>query len=65
MTDSARAVDAVPDGKRLSSLIERLPISRGSVFELVRVLGIESMKGPDPGGHGRVAWLSCANNRPS
>ena len=61
MTDSARAVDAVPDGERLSSLIERLPISRGSVFELVRVMGIETMKGPAPGGRGRVAWLSAAD----
>jgi hypothetical protein len=61
VTDSARAVDAVPDGERLSSLIERLPISRGSVFELVRVMGIETMKGPGPGGRGRVAWLSAAD----
>jgi hypothetical protein len=61
MTDSARAVDAVPDGERLSSLIERLPISRGSVFELVKVLGIETAKGPAPGGRGRVAWLSAAD----
>ncbi len=59
MTDSARAVDAVPDGERLSSLIERLPLSRGSVFELVKALGIETMKGPGPGGRGRVAWLSA------
>ena len=61
MTDSARAVDAVPDGERLSSLIERLPLSRGSVFELVRTLGIETAKGPGPGGRGRVAWLSAAD----
>ncbi len=61
MTDSARAVDAVPDGERLSSLIERLPLSRGSVFELVRALGIETAKGPGPGGRGRVAWLSAAD----
>ncbi len=61
MTDSARAVDAVPDGERLSSLIERLPLSRGSVFELVRALGIETTKGPGPGGRGRVAWLSAAD----
>jgi hypothetical protein len=61
VTDSARAVDAVPDGERLSSLIERLPLSRGSVFELVRALGIETAKGPGPGGRGRVAWLSAAD----
>ena len=61
MTDSARAVDAVPDGERLSSLIERLPLSRGSVFELVRALGIETAKGPGPGGRGRVAWLSATD----
>jgi hypothetical protein len=61
VTDSTRAVDAVPDGERLSSLIERLPLSRGSVFELVRALGIETAKGPGPGGRGRVAWLSAAD----
>jgi hypothetical protein len=61
VTDSAPAVDAVPDGERLSSLIERLPISRGSVFELVKALGIETAKGPGPGGRGRVAWLSATD----
>ena len=45
----------------MSSLIERLPLSRGSVFELVRALGIETAKGPGPGGRGRVAWLSAAD----
>lgn len=56
--DSADIADAVPDGVRLSELIESLPVSRGSVFELVKALGIETMKGPGPGGRGRVAWVS-------
>lgn len=59
MTDSAPVVDAVPDGERLASLIERLPLSRGSVFELIKALGIETEKGPGPGGRGRVAWLNA------
>lgn len=55
--DSADAADAVLDGVRLAELIESLPVSRGSVFELVKALGIETMKGPGPGGRGRVAWV--------
>jgi hypothetical protein len=51
----------VPAGERLSSLIERLPLSRGSVFELVRALGIETEKGPGPEGRGRVAWLNATD----
>ena len=61
MPDPAPAVEAVPAGERLSSLIERLPLSRGSVFELVKALGIETEKGPGPEGRGRVAWLSAAD----
>jgi hypothetical protein len=61
VADSAPIVEAVPDGERLASLIERLPLSRGSVFELVKALGIETEKGPGPGGRGRVAWLSAAD----
>ena len=35
-----------------------LPLSRGSIFELIRALGITTTKGPGPDGKGRVAWLS-------
>jgi hypothetical protein len=59
--DSADLADAVLDGVRLSELIESLPVSRGSVFELVKALGIETAKGPGPGGRGRVAWLRSAD----
>ena len=62
--DSAAAVDAVealPDGVRLAELVEALPLSRGSVFELVKALGIITAKGPGPGGKGRVAWLTGAD----
>lgn len=57
MPDAAVTIDGV----RLAELIDRLPLSRGSVFELVRVLGIVTTKGPGPGGRGRVAWLSSAD----
>jgi hypothetical protein len=53
--DSAATVDGV----RLAELIEQLPLSRGSVFELIKALGITTSKGPGPGGKGRVAWLSA------
>jgi hypothetical protein len=55
--DSAAAVDGV----RLAELVEQLPLSRSSVFELVKALGITTEKGPGPGGKGRVAWVSGAD----
>lgn len=55
--DSAATVDGV----RLAELIESLPLSRGSVFELIKALGIVTIKGPGPDGRGRVAWLSSAD----
>lgn len=48
------------DGIRLAALAESLPLSRASVFEIVRALGITTSKGPGPDGRGRVAWLSGA-----
>jgi hypothetical protein len=53
--------DALPDGVRLTDLIDQLPLSRGSVFELLKVLAIVTVKGPGPGGRGRVAWVSGAD----
>ncbi len=53
--------EAVPDGVRLAELIEALPLSRGSLFALVKALGITTAKGPGPHGRGRVAWLSAAD----
>ena len=61
--DSGDAVDAVPDGITLSDLVAQLPLSRASVFELIKALGIVTAKGPAPGGRGRVAWLSGADAR--
>ena len=55
MTDSA----AVPDGIRLTELIAALPLSRGSVFELLKALGISTTPGPGPNSKGRVAWVSA------
>lgn len=64
MTDSADSVDSAnsaapqPEGARLAELIEMLPLSRGSIFELIKALGIVTSKGPGPDGKGRVAWLN-------
>jgi hypothetical protein len=58
----AVAVDAQADaGERLSELIDALPLSRGSVFELIKALGVQTIKGPGPGGRGRVAWVSSGD----
>ena len=38
-----------------------MPLSRASVFEVVKALGITTTKGPGPGGRGRVAWVSSAD----
>jgi len=51
-------VSTEPEGARLAELIEMLPLSRGSIFELIKVLGITTTKGPGPDGKGRVAWLN-------
>ena len=59
--DSADSAAAVVDGVRLAELTEALPVSRGSVFELVKALGIVTVKGPGPDGPGRVAWVSSAD----
>lgn len=59
--DSAGAVDAVPDGITLTELSAQLPLSRASVFELIKMLAIVTTKGPGLGGRGRVAWLSSAD----
>ena len=56
--DPAAAAAVVVDGVRLAELTEALPVSRGSVFELVKALGIVTVKGPGPAGRGRVAWIS-------
>jgi hypothetical protein len=45
----------------LQGLIESLPLSRGSVFELIKALGITTQTGQAPGGKGRAAWLSSAD----
>jgi len=55
---SADSADSVLDGIRLSELAEELPVSRSSVFELLKRLAIVTGKGPDAGGKGRVAWVS-------
>jgi hypothetical protein len=57
--DPATAV--VVDGVRLAELTEALPVSRGSVFELLKALGITTTKGPGPDGRGRVAWVSTSD----
>jgi len=64
MPDAAEALppesaDAAADGVRLAELAESLPLSRASVFEVVKALGITTSKGPGPGGRGRVAWVTA------
>jgi len=46
------------DGVRLSALLPELRVSRGSVFEIIRTLGIKTENAPGPGGRGRVALIS-------
>lgn len=59
--DSADTADAVPDGVRLAELITGLPLSRDSIFKIVKELAIVTSFGPNPDGRGRVAWLSSAD----
>jgi len=59
--DSPDTADAMPSGARLADLVARSPLSRGSIFELIKALGITTEKGPGPDGKGRVAWLSDAD----
>ena len=60
-TTSAESADAAADGVRLAELAASLPLSRASVFEVIKALGITTSKGPGPEGRGRVAWLSTAD----
>ena len=60
MEPSAESAVSV-DGARLTELIEALPLSRGSIFEIIKALGIITTKGPGAGGKGRVAWVSNAD----
>ena len=53
--------DAAVDGVLLTDLVDRLPLSRSSVFELLKVLAISTETGPGPNGKGRVAWVSSAD----
>lgn len=48
------------DGVKLSDLTAGLPLSRDSVFKLIKALGLTTTKGPGPDGRGRLAWLSLA-----
>lgn len=47
---------------RLAELSESLPLSRASVFEVIKALGIATIKGPGPDGRGRVAYLTSADS---
>jgi hypothetical protein len=48
---------------RLSVLIESLPLSKSSVFEVIKALGVKTKKLPGERGQGggRVGWLSPAD----
>ena len=58
-TLSADYAVSVDGGIQLAEFVANAPLSRGSIFELIKALGIETTKGPGPGGKGRVAWLSA------
>lgn len=47
---------------RLAELTESLPLSRASVFGVIKALRITTTKGPGPDGRGRVAYLSSADS---
>ncbi len=59
LAPSADSADPAPSGfSRLADLIACSPLSRRSILELIKVLGITTEKGPGPDNKGRVAWLS-------
>jgi len=58
-TVSADSAVSVDGGIQLAEFVANAPLSRGSIFELIKALGIATTKGPGPGGKGRVAWLSA------
>jgi hypothetical protein len=55
------ALDVAADGVRLVELVDQLPLSRASVFEIIKALGVTTAKGPGPGGKGRVAWVNATD----
>jgi hypothetical protein len=59
--DKSPAVEVIVDGIPLADLFRQLPLSRGSVFELIKALGIVTTSGKGPGGKGRVSWVSGAD----
>ena len=59
---SADSPDTAVDGVRLTELVEQLPLSRSSIFELLKVLKISTTNGPGPNGKGRVAWITAADS---
>ena len=58
-TMSADSAVSVDGGIQLAEFVANAPLSRGSIFELIKALGIATTKGPGPGGKGRVAWQCC------
>jgi predicted HicB family RNase H-like nuclease len=43
---------------QLATLIKELPVSKSSVFELLKNMGIERQRGRGPDGKNRVAWIA-------
>lgn len=43
---------------QLATLIEELPVSKSSIFELLKNMGIERQRGCGPDGKNRVAWIA-------
>jgi hypothetical protein len=46
------------DRVQLATLIKELPVSKSSVFELLKNMGIERQRGCGPDGKNRVAWIA-------
>ena len=46
------------DRVQLATLIKELPVSKSSVFELLKNMGIERQRGRGPDGKNRVAWIA-------
>jgi predicted DNA-binding protein len=52
------SADTKPQNRLLSDLIRELPLARGSIYQLIKELGIDTIMAPDPNNRGRVAWLT-------
>ena len=57
LANKAFSVAEIGQGARVLDLIETLPLSKTSIYELIKALGIQVGRGPGRNGRGRVAWI--------